>query len=45
VWAIGQQLLTNRLIGPMPQRAVRPPAERRLKTAGTGKSEGAKERK
>jgi YidC/Oxa1 family membrane protein insertase len=45
LWAIGQQVLTNRLIGPPPQRAVRPPAERRLKTAGGGKSDAAKERK
>ena len=45
VWAIGQQILTNRLIGPAPQRTVRPPAERRLKNAGGGKSDAAKERK
>ena len=46
LWAIGQQALTNRLIGPPPQRTVRPPAERKLKNAGTGKSEqAAKERK
>ena len=45
LWAIGQQVLTNRLIGPTPQRTVRPPAERRLKSAGGGKSEAAKERK
>ena len=45
VWAIGQQILTNRLIGPAPQRSVRPAAERRLKSAGGGKSDGAKERK
>jgi YidC/Oxa1 family membrane protein insertase len=46
LWAIGQQALTNRLIGPSTQRAVRPPAERRLKNAGAGKSEQAsKERK
>ncbi|MGB2716785.1 MAG: membrane protein insertase YidC [Vicinamibacterales bacterium] len=45
LWAIGQQMLTNRLIGPPQPRAVRPPAERRLKTAGGGKSTGAKERK
>jgi YidC/Oxa1 family membrane protein insertase len=45
LWAIGQQLVTNKLIGPTPQRTVRPAAERRLKAAGSGKSEAAKERK
>jgi YidC/Oxa1 family membrane protein insertase len=45
LWAIGQQVITNRLIGPSPQRVVRPPAERRLKNAGGGKSDAAKERK
>ncbi len=45
LWAIGQQVITNRLIGPAPQRVVRPPAERRLKNAGGGKSDAAKERK
>jgi len=45
-WAIGQQAFTNRLIGPGQQRTVRPPAERRVKTVGGGKSEqAAKERK
>ncbi len=46
LWAIGQQALTNRLIGPAPQRTVRPPAERKLKTAGAGRSDkAAKERR
>jgi YidC/Oxa1 family membrane protein insertase len=46
MWAIGQQALTNKIIGPMPQRTVRPPAERKLKSAGSGRSEHAsKERK
>ena len=45
LWAIGQQTLTNRLIGPPPQHNVRPPAERQLKNAGAGKSVLAKERK
>jgi YidC/Oxa1 family membrane protein insertase len=46
LWGIGQQALTNRLIGPSPQHAVRPPAERRLKNVGAGKSpQAAKERK
>jgi YidC/Oxa1 family membrane protein insertase len=43
MWAIGQQVVTNRLIGPPPR--PRPPAERRVKTAGAGKSPAAKERK
>jgi YidC/Oxa1 family membrane protein insertase len=38
MWAIGQQALTNKIIGPMPQRTVRPPAERKLKNAGAGRS-------
>jgi YidC/Oxa1 family membrane protein insertase len=38
--AIGQQYATNRIIGP--PAVPRPAAERRLKTAGGGKSEGAK---
>jgi YidC/Oxa1 family membrane protein insertase len=41
IWTIGQQVLTNRLIGPPPKRTVRPPAERRLKSAGAGRSESA----
>ena len=46
IWTIGQQAVTNKLIGPPPQHTVRPPAERRLKTAGSGKStQAAKERK
>ena len=46
LWAIGQQALTNRLIGPMKPRTVRPPAERRMKNAGGGRTEQAvKERK
>ena len=45
-WAIGQQYLTNKMIGPAPQRSVRPPAERKVKNAGAGRSEQAsKERK
>jgi len=42
LWAIGQQYFTNWLLGPMPVHTVRPPAERRLKNAGAGKSAGAK---
>jgi YidC/Oxa1 family membrane protein insertase len=46
LWAIGQQALTNKLIGPMKPRAARPPAERRMKNAGGGRTEQAvKERK
>jgi YidC/Oxa1 family membrane protein insertase len=45
-WAIGQQAVTNRIIGPMPQRVVRPPAERRIKSAGAGRTpQASKERK
>jgi YidC/Oxa1 family membrane protein insertase len=45
LWAIGQQVVTNRIIGQVPARTVRPPAERRLKTVGGGRTEAAKERK
>ncbi|CAN5783476.1 membrane protein insertase YidC [soil metagenome] len=45
-WAIGQQYFTNKMIGPAPQRNVRPAAERKVKNAGAGRSEQAsKERK
>jgi len=39
--AIGQQQVTNALVGPPKVLAVRPAAERRLKKAGSGKSEQA----
>jgi YidC/Oxa1 family membrane protein insertase len=42
-WAIGQQYLTNRLIGPQIPRNVRPAAERRVKRVGSGKTDAAKE--
>jgi YidC/Oxa1 family membrane protein insertase len=46
LWAIGQQALTNKLIGPAKVRTVRPPAERRMKNAGGGRTDQAvKERK
>ena len=46
LWAIGQQALTNRLIGPMKPRTPRPPAERRIKNVGGGRTDQAvKERK
>ncbi len=41
VWTIGQQYLTNHLIGPPTVRTVRPAAERRLKRVAGGKSEPA----
>jgi YidC/Oxa1 family membrane protein insertase len=43
LWGIGQQYLTNYLIGPAPVRPPpRPPAERRVKRVGGGKTEAAK---
>jgi YidC/Oxa1 family membrane protein insertase len=36
--AVGQQLLTNKIAGPMPVKVVRPPAERRLKRVGAGRT-------
>lgn len=45
LWAIGQQAFTNRLIGPTTQRTVRPPAERRVKNVGGGRTDQAKEQK
>jgi YidC/Oxa1 family membrane protein insertase len=45
LWAIGQQALTNKMIGPPAVRTVRPPAERKVKTAGAGRTPAAKERK
>jgi YidC/Oxa1 family membrane protein insertase len=44
LWAIGQQIVTNRILGPPNVRAVRPAAERQLKRAGGGKTDGAKQR-
>jgi membrane protein insertase Oxa1/YidC/SpoIIIJ len=41
VWAIGQQYLTNYLIGPPNVRTIRPAAERRVKRVGSGKTEAA----
>ena len=46
IWAIGQQVLTNRLIGPAKPHTLRPPAERRVKNVGGGRTDQAlKERK
>jgi hypothetical protein len=43
IWGIGQQMITNRLIGPAPQRTPpRPPAERRVKNVGGGRTAQAK---
>jgi YidC/Oxa1 family membrane protein insertase len=41
LWGIGQQYLTNYLIGPPTVRQVRPAAERRVKRVGSGKTEAA----
>lgn len=41
IWGIGQQYLTNYLIGPPVVRAARPPAERRMKRVGGSKTEAA----
>ncbi|MBI3048878.1 MAG: membrane protein insertase YidC [Acidobacteria bacterium] len=41
LWAIGQQYFTNWLIGPPAVAMVRPPAERRLKKVGEGRTGGA----
>ncbi len=42
LWAIGQQYLTNYIIGPPNVRSVRPPAERQMKRVGGGKTEAAR---
>lgn len=39
--AIAQQYLTNKLIGPPAVRHARPPAERRVRHAGSGRTEAA----
>ncbi|MEO8260652.1 MAG: membrane protein insertase YidC [Acidobacteriota bacterium] len=41
LWAIGQQYLTNYLIGPPNIRNSRPPAERQMKRVGASKTEAA----
>jgi YidC/Oxa1 family membrane protein insertase len=41
LFAIGQQYFTNWWIGPPVVATVRPPAERRLKNAGSGRTAGA----
>jgi YidC/Oxa1 family membrane protein insertase len=44
LWAIGQQYFTNWLIGPPTPHAPRPPAERRLKNVGAGRTQAAEKR-
>jgi YidC/Oxa1 family membrane protein insertase len=41
LWAIGQQYFTNWMIGPPALSTARPPAERRVKSAGTGRTAAA----
>jgi YidC/Oxa1 family membrane protein insertase len=41
LWGIGQQYLTNYMIGPPNIRTVRPAAERRVKRVGSGKTDKA----
>jgi YidC/Oxa1 family membrane protein insertase len=42
VWTISQQLITNRIIGPPPVHTLRPAAERKVKKAGSVKSDQAR---
>jgi YidC/Oxa1 family membrane protein insertase len=44
LWAIGQQYFTNWLIGPAVTSTARPPAERRLKNVGAGRTTDAEKR-
>jgi YidC/Oxa1 family membrane protein insertase len=41
LWAIGQQYFTNWMIGPPALATTRPPAERRMKSAGAGRTAAA----
>jgi YidC/Oxa1 family membrane protein insertase len=41
LWAIGQQYFTNWMIGPPALAPARPPAERRMKNAGAGRTAAA----
>jgi len=45
LWQIGQQYVTNSIIGPPAVRTVRPAAERRLKRVGGGKTDAADARR
>jgi YidC/Oxa1 family membrane protein insertase len=44
LWGIGQQYLTNYLIGPPKIHAARPAAERRVKKVGSGRTDAAAEK-
>ena len=44
LWAIGQQYFTLWMIGPVIVPTVRPPAERKLKNSGAGRTTGAEKR-
>ena len=44
LWAIGQQYFTSWMIGPPPVQAARPPAERRVKSIGAGRTSDAERR-
>jgi membrane protein insertase Oxa1/YidC/SpoIIIJ len=44
LWAIGQQYFTNWMIGPPTAATIRPPAERRLKNVGAGRTTDAEKR-
>jgi YidC/Oxa1 family membrane protein insertase len=44
LWAIGQQYFTSWMIGPAIPSTVRPPAERRLKNVGAGRTTDAEKR-
>jgi len=41
LWAICQQYFTNWMIGPPTLATTRPPAERRMKSAGAGRTAAA----
>jgi membrane protein insertase Oxa1/YidC/SpoIIIJ len=43
LWGIGQQYLTNYMIGPPTIRTVRPPAQRQMKRVGGGKTDAARD--
>jgi YidC/Oxa1 family membrane protein insertase len=45
MWAIGQQIVTNRLIGPPRPHVARPAAERRMKRVGSGRTDRAESSK
>jgi membrane protein insertase Oxa1/YidC/SpoIIIJ len=44
LWAIGQQYFTNWMFGPPVVHVARPPAERRVKNVGSGRTAGAEKR-